>query len=98
MGSLKYLFLSLFFLPSIAMAQTNLDVAWRVCEGNGHLIGRASNATGPARWVFKPGFSGCEAVQKLVPSQTPQALDPNKAMTDIMLIERGLADPTGKPQ
>lgn len=81
-----------------AQQLTNLSVAWRICEQNGRMLGRASLATGPARWVFAQGYGACESVQKLIPSMRSEKIDPNKTISDQMLIEKALRDPNGKPQ
>ena len=94
----KFILIAGLLAPATVAAQTNLDVAWRICGQHGHLIGRASAATGPAKWVFDPNYSSCEAIQKLISTEKPEVLDPNKAITDQMLIGRALANPAGKPQ
>jgi hypothetical protein len=103
MATLKWIIFSTILLPflsTVSLAQnpiTNLSVAWRICEQHGKLIGHVSQVTGPAHWVFEQGYDGCETIEKLAQGSPSEAVDPNKLMTDKMLIDKAIHDPNGTP-
>lgn len=92
---IAFIALTCFGTAAIA-AETNLEVAWRICEKHATIIGTPV-MQGPARMVWRAPYGGCEEIQKLVPTMRTEILDPTQSITDLMLIEKALHDPNGPP-